>query len=348
MLEKTQEEIIRNWGDCDFTQPLVSIKCITYNQEAYIGMALDSFLMQETDFPFEVIVHDDASTDNTAKIISEYEKAYPLIIKPIYESENLYSKDQKKMSDIINAQLQGKYIALCEGDDFWCDKRKLQKQANALEQHPECSVALCRVQFIEKDGNKLKKTAPMKGTLEKNIVTLEDYAREEYGQGQWTFHTSSYFYRACYQKAFYEARRKEYKNFPYGDMPLIIYLLSQGNGFFLPDTMSCYRTFSGGYNSFIKANPQVAVNHSQRLVQALLDLDQMTGEKYHSYIMKKIARENLMQFGKQNRKSKYFFELIKFKNIKNAGVRYVCYEFLTNLTPGLYKFYTRLRYGNKI
>ena len=74
----------------------------------------------------------------------------------------------------------------------------------------------------------------------------------------------------------------------------------------------------------------------------------MTGKKYHSYIIKKIAREELMQFGKQNSKGKYFFELIKFKNIKNAGVRYVSYEFLTNITPGLYRLYAGLRYGNKM
>lgn len=348
MLKRSQEEIIANWGNCDLSQPLVSIKCITYNQESYIGMALDSFLMQETNFPFEVIVHDDASTDKTAEIIREYEKAYPLIIKPIYEGENLYSKDQKKMNDIINVHLRGKYIALCEGDDFWCDNSKLQKQTEALERHPECSVALCRVQFIEKDGNVLKKTAPMKGTLEKNIVTLDDYTREEYGQGQWTFHTSSFFYRACYQKEFYEARSKEFKNFPYGDMPLIIFLLSQGKGYFLPEIMSCYRTFSGGYNSFIKANPQIALKHSEMLVKALQDFDEQSNRQYHCHIIKKIAREELFQFGKKKKKRQYAFELMRWKNIKNAGVRFVCYEFLTNITPKLYAFYTKLRYGNRM
>lgn len=348
MLKKTQEEIIKHWGDCDFSKPLVSIKCTAYNHENYIENALDSFLMQETNFPFEVVVHDDASTDRTAEIIREYEKAYPLIIKPIYEDENLYSKDKKGMNTIIQAHMHGKYIAVCEGDDFWCDKSKLQKQADALESHPECSVALCRVQFIEKDGNVIRRTAPEKGTLEKSIVTLEDYTREEYNIGQWTFHTSSFFYRACYNEPFYRAWENELKHFPYGDMPLIIYLLMHGNGYFLTETMSCYRTFSGGYNSFIKANPQVALKHSEMLVKALKDFDEMTDEQYHSHVIKKITREELFQFGKKQKKYKYAFELMKWKNIKNAGARFVCYEFLTNITPKLYAFYAGLRYGNKM
>lgn len=343
MLNRTQEEIIERWKGCDLSRPLVSIRCMAFNHELYIENALDGFLMQETDFPFEVIVHDDASTDRTADIIRQYEKKFPLIIRPIYEEENLYSKDKIKMRNIINPFLRGKYIALCEGDDYWCDKRKLQMQVDALETNPDCSVSFCGVQFIEKDGTKLEQTAPAKGAIEKNIVNLEDYAREEYGNGQWTFHTSSFFYRALYNEAFYQARDNQLKYFPYGDMPLVLFLLSQGNGYFIPEIMSCYRTLSGGYNSYIRKNPKVAIAHSKMLVKAVRLFDKQTNRKYHKYIIKKISREKIFQGEKKNGKWGYLCALLNINCIKHLGLKMVCYEWATKATPQLYYIYKKIK-----
>ena len=112
---------------------LVSICCITYNHEKYIRDAIEGFLMQKTDFPFEVLIHDDASTDGTADIIREYETKYPDIIKPIYQTENQYSKGIKISATYNYPRAKGKYIALCEGDDYWIDPYKLQKQVDFLE-----------------------------------------------------------------------------------------------------------------------------------------------------------------------------------------------------------------------
>lgn len=137
MLNRTQEEIIAKWKSMDTEHPLVSIKCLAFNQEKYIGQTLDGFLMQETDFPFEVIVHDDASPDKTADILREYEKKYPLIVKPVYQTENQYSKHDGSLTRAANAPLKGKYIAECEGDDYWIDPQKLQRQVDFLESHPE-------------------------------------------------------------------------------------------------------------------------------------------------------------------------------------------------------------------
>ena len=136
VISRTQEDIIRKWPK-QWELPTVSIRCITYNQEPYIAQALDGFLMQDTDFPFEVVVHDDASTDRTADIIREYERNYPKIVKPIYEKENLYIKQNKLFNKIVNDACRGKYIALCEGDDYWIDTLKLQKQINFLEKNPD-------------------------------------------------------------------------------------------------------------------------------------------------------------------------------------------------------------------
>lgn len=121
--------------------PLVSIVCTTFNQERFISQALDGFLMQDTRFPFEIIVNDDASVDSTADIVKEYYNRYPDLIVPIFQNENQYSKNVSGWTDITFPKARGKYIATCEGDDYWTDHFKLQKQVEFMEAHPE--VALC-------------------------------------------------------------------------------------------------------------------------------------------------------------------------------------------------------------
>lgn len=118
----------------------VTIRCITYNQKDYIRQCLDGFVMQQTNFRFEAIVHDDASTDGTAEIVREYAEKYPDIIKPILERENQYSKHDGSLGRILNAYTRGKYVAICEGDDYWTDPHKLQKQADFLDANPQCSL----------------------------------------------------------------------------------------------------------------------------------------------------------------------------------------------------------------
>ena len=118
----------------------VTIRCITYNQKDYIRQCLDGFVMQRTNFRFEAIVHDDASTDGTDEIVCEYAEKYPDIIKPIFETENQYSKHDGSLGRIMNANTRGKYVAICEGDDYWTDPLKLQKQADFLDANPQCSL----------------------------------------------------------------------------------------------------------------------------------------------------------------------------------------------------------------
>lgn len=110
---------------------------MVYNHEPYLRQCLEGFVMQKTSFRFEAIVHDDASSDGSAAIIREYARKYPDIIKPIYETENQYLKRNGSLNRIINAHMHGKYIAFCEGDDYWTDPLKLQKQVDWLEKHDE-------------------------------------------------------------------------------------------------------------------------------------------------------------------------------------------------------------------
>lgn len=112
----------------NFDHPLVSISCITYNHAPYIRECLDGFLMQKTAFAYEVLIHDDASTDGTEEIIREYEAKYPEKIKPLYEKENQWVKVRRGSAVFNFPRVRGKYIALCEGDDYYAGPAKLNKQ----------------------------------------------------------------------------------------------------------------------------------------------------------------------------------------------------------------------------
>ena len=127
---------------------LVAIHCLVYNHEPYLRDCLEGFVMQQTNFPFVAIVHDDASTDESAAIIREYEEKYPNIIKPIYESENQYSKHDGSLRSIMDSAAEAfgaKYVAMCEGDDYWTDPLKLQKQVDFMEANPE--YGLCYTDY---------------------------------------------------------------------------------------------------------------------------------------------------------------------------------------------------------
>ena len=129
--------------------PLLSISCITYNQADFIRECLDSFLMQQVNFPIEIVIHDDASSDGTRAIIEEYQAKYPDIIYPMFQEENQYSKGLRGMMIRYNfPRCRGKYIACCEGDDYWKDPLKLQKQVDFMEMHTDYSFSMGRVNFL--------------------------------------------------------------------------------------------------------------------------------------------------------------------------------------------------------
>lgn len=116
---------------------MASINCVTYNHAGYIRKALDSFLMQETDFQFEILVHDDASTDGTSDIIREYAKRFPDRIFPLIQEENQYSQGIDNISGAFNfPRARGKYIFMCDGDDYFLSPHKLERQVNYMEAHP--------------------------------------------------------------------------------------------------------------------------------------------------------------------------------------------------------------------
>ncbi len=158
---------------------MVSIKCLVYNHAPYLRQCLDGFVMQKTNFKFEAVVHDDCSTDGSQEIIKEYAAKYPDIIKPIYETENQYSKHDGSLRRIVDAHLNGKYIAFCEGDDYWIDPNKLQLQVDYMEAHP--NVGMCFTNF----DVKYEQT----GIIKKSVIT--NYPNKypyQYELQQWIAH----------------------------------------------------------------------------------------------------------------------------------------------------------------
>jgi len=133
-------------------EPLVSICCTAYNHEKYIAQALDSFLAQKCDFPFEILVHDDVSTDRTADIIRDYAARYPDIVKPMFQQENQYSRGVPINETFNFPRARGKYIALCECDDFWCDNEKLQRQIAHMESDPGCTFCFTNGYVHDESG----------------------------------------------------------------------------------------------------------------------------------------------------------------------------------------------------
>lgn len=134
-------------------KPLVSICCLVYNHSSYLRECLDGFVKQRTNFPVEILIHDDASTDNSREIIQAFIEKSPDLFVPIFQSENQFSKGGGVMAKFVFPLAQGKYIALCEGDDYWTDPMKLQKQVDFLESHNEYGFVGSFVNSLYPDNN---------------------------------------------------------------------------------------------------------------------------------------------------------------------------------------------------
>ncbi len=214
-------------------KPLVAIQCITYNHEPYIRDALEGFVMQKTDFPFVAIVHDDASTDKTADIIREYAEKYPDIIKPIFETENQYSKKDGSLGRIMNDAISAtgaKYIAMCEGDDYWTDPLKLQKQVDFLESNNDYAMCYTQARIFYQQ----------KQTISKNI-----YGKKYSGFTDLLkrnkIPTASVVYRMKDYKMYLSEVKPQIRGWKMGDYPLWLYFSIKSNIHCIESVTSIYR-----------------------------------------------------------------------------------------------------------
>lgn len=259
---------------------MVSVICLAYNHEPYIKQCLEGFVNQKTGFKYEVLIHDDASTDKTADIIREYEAKYPDIIKPIYQTENQYSKGIKPSKEFLIPKAKGKYLAWCEGDDYWCDEIKLQTQFDIMEANSNCIACFHATKRIDEGGNDLNDIIP-NIKLKEGVYNSYEWL-EMYFQNAQFVHTTSFFFRAKAFRDMILAKPEFMRISPVGDKPLVWLSASLGEICYVNKVMSAYRICSKGswserINSFSEEKKADIFNRS---VLALQKYDEFTNYRF--------------------------------------------------------------------
>lgn len=339
--------------------------CWTYNQSKYIEETLNGFVLQQTRFPYACLVIDDASTDGEQGTIkawvqrecdmenaeySEIPESHIVIAKHKSNpnctfvcyllTKNLYGNPRKE--DFITSWgKKSKYMAFCEGDDFWTTPSKLQEQYEALESHPECTIAFHRTRFIDTEGNDLHATIPWEGHwIDKNIFTLDDYMHEEFYVNRWAFHTSSFFIRSYIYSTFLELRKSVFKHHPHGDQPIQLSALFYGHAYCVQKEMSCYRNNSGGFNTSLAEDQDKNYCVNVKLTKAFKDIDEYTNRKYHKWIRHRAMLFELQVFAYEDRIQWYCFNPEYWTIGVKPGLR-------TFLKCCLYSLFPKLKKSNK-
>ena len=258
----------------------VSIICNTYNHEKYIGDALQGFVCQNTTFDYEVLVHDDCSTDRTAEIIREYEEKYPELIKPIYQKENQYSKKVAITRDIQLPRAKGRYIAICEGDDYWVDSNKLQMQYDALEKRKDCDM--CAHAAEEVDGISGEHIKWIKPAADECILPLEAVIK---GGGAYLA-TASLFYRKEI-----DTNPREFRRIYSLDYTLQVAGAIRGGIYYISKPMSIYRSMTPtSWTRQMRKNSKLKIAHKRKVRSVLKLLNRETEYKYDLYLKWQIVK----------------------------------------------------------
>jgi len=250
------------------TVPVVSIRCITYQHVNFIRDAIEGFLMQETTFPVEILIHDDASTDGTADIVREYQAKYPQLIRTVLQTENQWSKGREAWRQArrpFEEMVRGEFIALCEGDDYWTSPRKLQMQVEALAADPTASAAFHEVSMVAEGGSEVLDVKPGRGDPAR--FSLPDIAARN------PLFTCCLLYR---RSAVPAGSLAWAEHLPMGDWPLQIALCETGDLIRVEGNMGVYRRHAGGAWSSISAHRETLAMY-----------------EFHAAVLKKYGRYDL-------------------------------------------------------
>ena len=277
-------------------KPLVAIHCLVYNHETYLRDCFEGFVMQQTNFPFVAIVHDDASTDGSAAIIREYEEKYPHIFKPIYEIENQYSKRDGSLERIMNEAIEAtsvKYVAMCEGDDYWTDPLKLQKQVDFLEANIEYSICFHNVNTLIQKTGEVKDEFLVRDMPERS--TIWDLAEGNY------IHTPSVLYRR--EKLDFNKLKKMLPCLPL-DYVMWMLLAEKGDIYKFKEPMAVYRLGSGIWESSSSIKRYILT------ITTLSKLSFIFSDKEKVLILNNIAKlqEELMEIIQQKDQQLYMIQ----------------------------------------
>ena len=261
--------------------PRVTICCTTFNHVDYVADCIEGFLIQKTDYPFEILIHDDASTDGTSEIINTYQRSYPNILHVIIQEENQYSKGVKVARETIWSEAKGEYIALCEGDDYWADEKKLQKQLNAMIEHEHLDFSFHNYWEL----NPMGEFSPSRHLdSELKIFDVSEIIRG----GGMRFRG----YGTLITTASIMVKSKTLKELPewFNHTPVSDYFIqvigSVHGALYLPDKMSVYRTLTpGSWSIVFKAKSMKSLDqHFKKMDSSMLSLSSFVGERYKADI----------------------------------------------------------------
>lgn len=300
----------------------VSVCCLSYNHEKYIRKTLDSILMQNTNFRFEIIINDDASTDGTQLIINEYVQRYPDLIIPIYHKTNEFSQRNKVLINLFK-KARGKYIALCECDDYWSNPNKLQMQYHSLESHCECIFCTHLVEHINESGEKLLITQPK--LMATGIYNASDLMPMCFSSVQSVFHLSSYFIRSNVLEEFLKKTPRYFTNAPVGDIFLQLFLFSKGSTYYLNYPCSYYRRNSiGSWTNRNMYKKEKLIQNNNSLINAYELFSQETEYQYSDLVddyIKYLKYKNLcIEMDYTNIKESYKIYFSNEKSIKKLRI----------------------------
>jgi glycosyltransferase involved in cell wall biosynthesis len=319
---------------------MVSVVCTAYNHEAFIRSALDGFVMQKTNFPFEVLIHDDASTDGTADIIREYAEQYPEIIRPILQTENQYSKKIPITNEIILPKARGKYVAFCEGDDFWTDETKLQKQVDFLEKNPDYVACAHNSVFHFCSGKEEDKLTVV--YQEERDMTFQDAISGM----EYCYQSSALVVRrACLLPPpdFYEIA----VGFGIGDVPRAIWFTIQGKVRFFPWVMSTYRYMSSATAwSAANFNLERIVRYQKGIVEMLEMVKHHVDSERIKLIDQNILKRNFIVLDLEDR----FDEMMKMPYLPLWREKPLLFRIKTVVKkqfPGLLKLFRKCKRHGK-
>ena len=266
-MKYTEDDIVKNWkGNVD--TPIVSICSITYNHEKYIATAIESFLMQKTDFPFEIVIDDDCSTDNTQKIIQRYQEKYPNIIKA-----HLRKKNVGAMLNFIDnmKRARGEYLALCEGDDYWIDENKLQYQIEKMQDYPKCQLSFHPAVTVK--NFKEEKALWGEHYASIAIIPIQDVIK---GSGEFCPTPS-----LIIKKEVIDELPEFINEAPVGDYFIQVLASASGGALYLNRVMSAYRVHDGGWSSTIQKDFTKYEQFATSMVHTINQIDLHYSKKYH-------------------------------------------------------------------
>ncbi len=327
----------------EISRTKVTVYCLAYNHEKYIEQTIKGFISQNTNFSVKYIIHDDASTDGTANIIKKYEKEYPNLIYGIYQSENKYSRGEKILANYIVPHVEGDYIAICEGDDYWSDSLKLQRQIDFLDENRSCFMCVHKTKEIFEDGTGTGFYYPNE-LLETGILKQNDFLMLRYG-----FHTSSYVFRKK-EWIDYIINPPEFKvTYGVGDVPYLLYFGSLGDVGYIEREMSCYRrgVATSWTVQHAKETSESLAKHASQIYDMYVAFDNYTNGKFRDICMHREAVYKMQELVLLER-SKEFISYQYRKLIKYLPSSRKLFLVLSIIAPQiLKKLYIRhLEYNN--